>query len=105
MSDFNSLYNRAVWFDIPVVDLERAIAFYSAVLGVKVTREEYAGTAFGVLGHTIGNGGCLVVHNIILQPIIKTAFQSVWDCILHLTDHASMNLFLLSCGIRGRHGR
>ena len=35
VSDFNRDNNRAVWFDIPVVDLERATAFYSAVLAVK----------------------------------------------------------------------
>ena len=31
--------HRFVWVDIPVVDLERAIAFYSAVLACAVTRE------------------------------------------------------------------
>jgi uncharacterized protein len=36
MSDFNSQHNRAVWFDIPVADLDRAAAFYGAVLAVKV---------------------------------------------------------------------
>ncbi|MEX8522895.1 MAG: VOC family protein, partial [Leptothrix ochracea] len=29
----NSRYNRAVWFDIFVNDLDRAMAFYRAVLG------------------------------------------------------------------------
>ena len=32
MGDLNSQVNRAVWFDVPVVDLERAAAFYRAVL-------------------------------------------------------------------------
>ena len=39
MSDMNSM-NRAVWFDIPVADLDRASAFYSSVLGIKVHREK-----------------------------------------------------------------
>jgi len=30
MSDMNSLHNRAVWFDIPVANLDRASAFYAA---------------------------------------------------------------------------
>ena len=41
MSELNTLHNRAVWFDIPVADLERAASFYRAVLGVNVTREAY----------------------------------------------------------------
>ena len=36
MGDQNSQINRAVWFDIPVSDLERACQFYAAVLGVNV---------------------------------------------------------------------
>ena len=39
MSDYNSRHNRAVWFDIPVSDLDRAATFYAAVLGVGVTKE------------------------------------------------------------------
>ena len=38
MSDMNSLHNRAVWFDIPVANLDRASAFYAATLGIAVTR-------------------------------------------------------------------
>jgi predicted enzyme related to lactoylglutathione lyase len=59
MSDLNTLHNRAVWFDIPVVDLDRAAAFYRAVLGVGVHLDEAQGTRFGVLEHDQGNGGCL----------------------------------------------
>ncbi len=33
MGDFNRKFNRAVWFDVPVVDLDRAVAFCAAVLG------------------------------------------------------------------------
>lgn len=60
MSDFNSQHNRAVWFDIPVADLDRAAAFYGAVLGVKVHKEKFDGGAFCVLDHHDGNGGCLI---------------------------------------------
>jgi uncharacterized protein len=61
MSDFNSQHNRAVWFDIPVVDLERAASFYRAVLAIQMHREQFQGSAFYVLEHAGGNGGCLVV--------------------------------------------
>lgn len=53
--------NRVVWFDLPVTDLERAIRFYSAVLGIKVSQENAGGFKFAVLDHgPDGNGGCLV---------------------------------------------
>jgi predicted enzyme related to lactoylglutathione lyase len=61
MSDFNASHNRAVWFDIPVADLERAAAFYRAVLAVKVEVMTFGETTFAVIEHGQGNGGCLVV--------------------------------------------
>jgi hypothetical protein len=60
MTDFNSLKNRAVWFDIPVADLDRAAEFYRAVLGILVHKEKFDGFTFCVLDHQDGNGGCLV---------------------------------------------
>jgi hypothetical protein len=61
MSDYNTQHNRAVWFDIPVIDLERAASFYRAVLAIPMHREQVRGGAFYVLAHAGGNGGCLVV--------------------------------------------
>jgi len=63
MSNPNSMHNRAVWFDIPVTDLDRAAAFYRAVLGVDVARAESNGVAFCVLEHSGGNGGCLIPNH------------------------------------------
>ena len=60
MSDFNSENNRAVWFDIPVADLDRAAKFYRAILGVGVDKETYGDFSFCVIEHKDGNGGCLV---------------------------------------------
>lgn len=60
MSAFNSRHNRVVWFDLPVVDLERASRFYEAVLGLPVQREQVGDLGFSVLAHDQGNGGCLV---------------------------------------------
>ena len=49
-----------VWVDIPVADLDRALVFYSAVLGHTVTREGGPGFSFGLFPHEIqGVGGCL----------------------------------------------
>lgn len=60
MSDMNSLHNRAVWFDIPVANLDRASAFYAATLGIPVHKTEFDNFKFSVLDHDTGNGGCLI---------------------------------------------
>jgi predicted enzyme related to lactoylglutathione lyase len=60
MGDFNSTHNRAVWFDIPVADLDRAAAFYGGVLAIKVEKSQFDNFSFCVLEHDDGNGGCLV---------------------------------------------
>ncbi len=60
MGEFNSQKNRAVWFDIPVTDLERAATFYRAVLAIGVDIESMGDVQFAVLDHEDGNGGCLV---------------------------------------------
>ena len=53
--------HRFVWVDIPVLDLDRAIAFYAAVLGCAVSREGGPGFAFGVLEHVgLEVAGCLL---------------------------------------------
>ena len=54
--------NQIVWCDIPVTDLDRAVKFYSAVLGQTVSKESMQGMNFGLLPHPHdGVGGCLVV--------------------------------------------
>jgi uncharacterized protein len=62
MGDFNSKHNRAVWFDIPVADLDRGAWFYAAVLGVGVNKEGRGEFAFCVIDHQDGNGGCLCLN-------------------------------------------
>jgi len=54
--------NTFVWVDIPVVDLDRAIAFYGAVLGRGVDRIETPDFSFGLFKHEGDEvGGCLVL--------------------------------------------
>lgn len=60
MNKFNTTHNRAVWFDIPVQDLDRAMAFYAAVLNIEVFKKRAGDFEFAVLEHDQGNGGCLV---------------------------------------------
>jgi predicted enzyme related to lactoylglutathione lyase len=53
--------NQVVWVDIPVVDLDRAIRFYSAVLGQPAQKQEYPGMTIGLLpGKDPDVTGCLV---------------------------------------------
>jgi predicted enzyme related to lactoylglutathione lyase len=55
-----AMANQIVWCDIPVLDLERAIRFYSAVLGSEVKQEQSPGMTIGILPHNDGEvGGCL----------------------------------------------
>lgn len=57
-----SVGNTICWADIPVVDLDRAIRFYSAMLGQPVRKEAMEGFAFGLLPHSDSNvSGCLAV--------------------------------------------
>ena len=52
--------NGIVWVDIPVKDLDRAITFYSAVIGAEVTKAGGPGFVFGLLPHSDTDvGGCL----------------------------------------------
>ena len=60
MSDFNTEHNRVVWLDIPVVDLDRAVAFYGGVLDCGLTVDTYGDLRFAIFAHDKGNGGCLV---------------------------------------------
>ena len=53
-------FNRAVWFDIPIVDLERTTTFDAQVLNVKAGRASLEDTPFSVFEHADGNGGRLV---------------------------------------------
>lgn len=52
-----------VWVDIPVANLDRAVQFYSAVLGAEVKKQDHPGMVLGILPHDgeEGAGGCLFV--------------------------------------------
>ena len=52
--------NQIVWVDIPVLDLDRAVRFYSAVLGSPVQKQEHPGMTIGLLpGSDPDVSGCL----------------------------------------------
>ena len=54
--------SQVVWFDIPCLDLDRAITFYEAVLGCDIHVERAPGFSMGILPHGgSAIGGCLAV--------------------------------------------
>lgn len=56
--------NQIVWVDIPVVDLDRAVRFYSAILGGAVQKQEYPGMTIGLLpGSDPDVTGCLHISD------------------------------------------
>ena len=57
-----AVWHQVVWFDIPTRDLDRAVRFYSAVLGTALKKEQAGpGVAIAMLPHSEGSiGGCLV---------------------------------------------
>jgi len=56
--------NTLCWIDIPVKRLDRAIRFYSSVLGEDVTRQSDEGFEFGLLPNAQeGVSGCLYVSD------------------------------------------
>jgi len=67
MGDLNKL-NNIVWADIPVIDLDRAMAFYAAVLARQINKVEIPGCTFAVIDHEGGNGGCLVPSSDTVKP-------------------------------------
>ena len=58
--DWFVMRNAIVWVDIPALNLNRALKFYSAVLGVDVRRVTMGDFALGLIPHEeVGVGGCI----------------------------------------------
>jgi predicted enzyme related to lactoylglutathione lyase len=58
-----------VWFDIPVRDIDRAVRFYSAVLGTTLKKEQAGpGAAVAALPHSEGSIGGSLVQNMDAKP-------------------------------------
>lgn len=56
--------NTLCWTDIPVTNFDRAIKFYSAVLGRDVPKMSEGGVQYGLLPHEEQNAsGCLCVNS------------------------------------------
>ena len=61
--------HQIVWFDIPVRDIDRAVRFYSAVLGMTLKKEQAGpGAAIVALPHSEGSVGGSLVQNMDAKP-------------------------------------
>ncbi|HET9215408.1 MAG TPA: VOC family protein [Terriglobia bacterium] len=61
--------HQVVWFDIPVRDIDRAVRFYSAVLGITLKKEQAGpGAAVAALPHGEGSVGGSLVQNMDAKP-------------------------------------
>jgi uncharacterized protein len=62
-------HHQVAWFDIPVRDIDRAVRFYSAVLGIGLKKEQAGpGSAIAVLPHDEGSVGGSLVQNLDARP-------------------------------------
>lgn len=52
--------NAINWFEIPVTDMDRALAFYNKILAAQMTSMETMGMVYASLPHEEGVGGGLV---------------------------------------------
>lgn len=59
-----SYTHTVCWIDLPVIDLDRAISFYTAVLSATIKKISEHGFEFGLLPHEENNvSGCLCKIN------------------------------------------
>lgn len=65
--------NLAVWFELPVVDMDRAKRFYSEVFKLDIQLESFGDKPYGFFPiHGYGNSGALV-KSMDFQPSAKAA--------------------------------
>ena len=62
--------NAIDWFEIPVRNMNRAAAFYEALLGTTIRRETIGPNALGVFTYDVdqGVGGCLLAGDNVPAP-------------------------------------
>lgn len=67
------MYNAVNWFEIPSRDFDRAVAFYSAVLGKPLRKEIFNGTPNGIFPYEGDGIGGAVIHAEHSQPSMSAA--------------------------------
>ena len=67
-------HNAAAWFEIPVLDMDRAQAFYEALLAAPMRREAMGPQTLAVFAYDeAGVGGCLLAGPEVPAPSVNGA--------------------------------
>lgn len=75
--------NAVGWFEIPVMDMSRAIKFYETVLGIKLIHQNFGGLEMAWFPHDkgYGSGGALILEKNFYKP-------SENGILIYLTAHS-----------------
>lgn len=83
----NPISARPVWFEIPVVDLDRATRFYETLFGITLQRESMGPMTMAVFPHEeMECGGALILG----QPFVPSA----QGCVVYLSAGPSLDATL-----------
>jgi predicted enzyme related to lactoylglutathione lyase len=83
-SEIVAMPNHIVWVDIPVLKLDRAMRFYSAIIGSEVEKQDYPGMSIGSFPHKDGEAaGCLYLSD--------TVKPSAEGPLVYLNVHGRLN--------------
>ena len=83
------------WFEIPVLDIERAQRFYEILLDISMRREVMAGQTLAVFPHAEGHaGGALISGPMACAP-------STDGCVVYLDAGPSLDAALARAGELG----
>lgn len=83
------------WFEIPVLDIERAQRFYETLLDISMRREVMAGQALAIFPHAEGRiGGALISGPMASAP-------STDGCVVYLDAGRSLDATLARAGELG----
>jgi predicted enzyme related to lactoylglutathione lyase len=83
------------WFEIPVLDIERAQRFYETLLDISMRREVMAGQALAIFPHAEGRtGGALISGSMASAP-------STDGCVVYLDAGPSLDATLARAGELG----
>jgi predicted enzyme related to lactoylglutathione lyase len=60
--------NALTWFEIPTLDMDRAVRFYETVLGVTLKREVFGGTPHALFPAGQSDAGGALIHDGLRKP-------------------------------------
>jgi hypothetical protein len=106
-------HNVIGWFEVPVIDMDRAIKFYETLFGFKLTRNimgDLDMAFFPWVDNGIGSGGALVCYSEFYKPstdgvvIYFTAFSGDLSYELALVEPNGGKIIMEKKQISEKHG-